>query len=108
MAASPDRAGRFPLVAGSTVAISTRRPPPRRPWHVPCRFLPGLSQGAVVATSPKNDDQQQELERALEKEKRDDLQGDTEENRNLTGSTTWETLEEEARGEGREHGRKGE
>ena len=61
-----------------------------------------------MATSPKNDDQQQELERALEKEKRDDLQGDTEENRNLTGSTTWETLEEEARGEGREHGRKGE
>jgi hypothetical protein len=60
-----------------------------------------------VATSPKKDDEQEELERALEKEKRDDLQGDTEENRNLSGSTTWETLEEEARGEGREHRRKG-
>lgn len=43
-------------------------------------------------------DNERDLERALEK-KREDLPGDIEENRNLTGSTTWETLDEEG-GEG--------
>jgi hypothetical protein len=37
-------------------------------------------------------DQPEDLQRALEPEKRPDLQGDAEENRNLSGSTTWETL----------------
>jgi hypothetical protein len=49
-------------------------------------------------------DDERDLERALEK-KREDLPGDIEENRNLTGSTTWETLDEES-GEGHAQPRK--
>ncbi len=41
------------------------------------------------------EDQPQELQDALRREHRRDLQGDAEENRNLTGSTTWETLADE-------------
>jgi len=37
-------------------------------------------------------DQPEDLQHALEPEERPDLQGDAEENRNLSGSTTWETL----------------
>ncbi len=40
-------------------------------------------------------DDQQELDRALERGQREDLLGDMEENRNLTGSTTWETLDDD-------------
>lgn len=50
--------------------------------------------GAEKKNQP-NDDQQEELERALDKGPREDLIGDMEENRNLTGSTTWETLDED-------------
>jgi hypothetical protein len=38
------------------------------------------------------DDQQDDLERALQPEHAEDLLGQMEENTNLTGSTTWETL----------------
>jgi hypothetical protein len=44
---------------------------------------------------PLRDDDQKALDRALEKQKPDNLVGDMEENRNLSGSTTWETLGEE-------------
>jgi hypothetical protein len=47
---------------------------------------------------PQGDDSAA-YERALQREKKD-LLGDIEEDRNLTGSTTYETLEEEDRGEG--------
>ncbi|MEJ7811553.1 MAG: hypothetical protein WKG32_14165 [Gemmatimonadaceae bacterium] len=40
-------------------------------------------------------DETEELERKLSRA-REDLPGDMEENRNLTGSTTWETLSTEA------------
>jgi hypothetical protein len=40
----------------------------------------------------KHDDEQEELEQALRHEHREDLLGQIEENVNLTGSTTWETL----------------
>ncbi|HEX5437624.1 MAG TPA: hypothetical protein VFW98_10730 [Gemmatimonadaceae bacterium] len=37
-------------------------------------------------------DQEKDLEQALQPEHREDLLGQMEENTNLTGSTTWETL----------------
>jgi len=46
-------------------------------------------------------DQSEELQRALQPEQRPDLQGDAEENRNLSGSTTWETLTDADRKEDR-------
>lgn len=36
--------------------------------------------------------EEQEEQQALERDEREGLVGDTEENRNLSGSTTWETL----------------
>jgi len=45
-----------------------------------------------MAEPRKHDDQQEELEQALQPEHREDLLGQMEENTNLTGSTTWETL----------------
>lgn len=39
----------------------------------------------------QGDDSQESLDRALQRP-REDLLGDTEDNRNLTGSTTYETL----------------
>lgn len=48
-----------------------------------------------MAKQRKKDDQQEDLERALQPEHREDLLGQIEENTNLTGSTTWETLGEE-------------
>jgi hypothetical protein len=56
---------------------------------------------------PREHDQaetdEQGLERALERT-REDLPGDMEENRNLTGSTTWETLSEEQEEEAKRAG----
>lgn len=51
------------------------------------------------------DDQQQKLDHALERGAREDLLGDMEENRNLTGSTTWETLDEKEEGSDEQRGR---
>lgn len=48
-----------------------------------------------MARKKKKVDEQQDLEEALRQEKREDLLGDMEENRNLTGSTTWENVGEE-------------
>ena len=42
----------------------------------------------------KQGDSERDLERALERETRD-LPGDTEENRNVSGSTTYQTLTDE-------------
>ena len=57
---------------------------------------------------PKDrDDEQKELDRALEREQREDLLGDMEENRNLSGSSTWETLADKINDENQQHGRKG-
>lgn len=39
-------------------------------------------------------DTERDLDRALQRETKD-LQGDAEDNRNLSGSTTWQTLTEE-------------
>ena len=50
-------------------------------------------------------DDQRDLDRALEKQ-REDLLGDMEENRNLTGSTTWETLGDKINDENQQHGRR--
>jgi len=36
--------------------------------------------------------EEQEEQQALERDEREGLIGDTDENRNLSGSTTWETL----------------
>jgi hypothetical protein len=51
-------------------------------------------------TAPRNpndrdDRNDEDLDEALERDQLD-LPGDMEENRNLSGSSTWETLEEEA------------
>ena len=51
-------------------------------------------------------DDPRDLERALEKQQREDLLGDMEENRNLTGSTTWETLGDKINDENQQHGRR--
>lgn len=56
----------------------------------------------------KKGDQREEMERALEREEREDLVGDMEENRNLTGSTTWETLGEKHDDEDQQRGRRAE
>jgi hypothetical protein len=53
----------------------------------------------------RNDDQR-DLDRALENQQREDLLGDMEENRNLTGSTTWETLGDKSNDENQQHGRR--
>jgi hypothetical protein len=37
-------------------------------------------------------DEQQDEQQALERDEREGLIGDTDENRNLSGSSTWETL----------------
>jgi len=44
--------------------------------------------------SNQQGDSEEELERALDRGPRPDLLGDIEENRNLSGSTTYETLPE--------------
>ena len=44
----------------------------------------------------RHPDSERDLERALQRETKD-LQGDAEDNRNLSGSTTWQTLTEEER-----------
>ena len=54
----------------------------------------------------KKGDSQADVDRALEHEKREDLVGDMEENRNLTGSTTWETVNEKYNDENEQHGRR--
>ena len=54
----------------------------------------------------KKGDTQQDVDRALEQVKREDLLGDTEENRNLTGSTTWETVSEKYNDENQQRGRR--
>ena len=53
----------------------------------------------------RSEDEERDLERALEK-KREDLLGDMEENRNLTGSTTYETLGDVLNDENQQHGRR--
>lgn len=40
----------------------------------------------------ERDDEEQDEQQALERDEREGLVGDTEENRNLSGSSTWETL----------------
>ncbi len=45
-------------------------------------------------------DREEDLQRALDRGPRPDLVGDMEENRNLDGSTTWETLPDEREGRG--------
>ena len=59
-----------------------------------------------MAKSKDQGDEQRDLERALEKQHREDLLGDMEENRNLTGSTTWETLGDKINDENQQHGRR--
>jgi hypothetical protein len=55
------------------------------------------------------EDSEEDLQRALDRGPRPDLVGDMEENRNLDGSTTWETLpdEQEPRGTADEERRGG-
>jgi hypothetical protein len=43
----------------------------------------------------EREDEEQEEREALERDDREGLIGDTDENRNLSGSTTWETLPEQ-------------
>jgi hypothetical protein len=50
------------------------------------------------------DDDQSQLDRALKRQHRPDLPGDMEENRNLSGSTTWETILEPSEEADREQG----
>jgi hypothetical protein len=40
----------------------------------------------------RDHDQEQEEQQALERDEREGLIGDTDENKNLSGSSTWETL----------------
>ncbi|HTD60598.1 MAG TPA: hypothetical protein VK679_08090 [Gemmatimonadaceae bacterium] len=40
----------------------------------------------------REDEQEEEEQQALERDDREGLIGDTDENRNLSGSRTWETL----------------
>lgn len=40
----------------------------------------------------EREDEEQDEQQALERDEREGLIGDTEENRNLSGSSTWETL----------------
>jgi len=56
---------------------------------------------------PAGGDSEEDLQRALDRGPRPDLLGDTEENRNLSGSTTYETLpdQQEERGTGDEEQR---
>jgi hypothetical protein len=54
----------------------------------------------------KHGDTQNDVDRALRQQKREDLVGDMEENRNLTGSTTWETVDEKYNDENQQHGRR--
>ncbi|HEY9448886.1 MAG TPA: hypothetical protein VIQ60_04000 [Gemmatimonadaceae bacterium] len=51
-------------------------------------------------------DAQGDVDRALQQQKREDLVGDMEENRNLTGSTTWETVSEKYNDENQQRGRR--
>ena len=60
-----------------------------------------------MAESRDKDDEQQALDRALERGQREDLLGDMEENRNVSGSTTWETLADKINDENQQHDRKG-
>ena len=60
-----------------------------------------------MAGSDERDAEQRELDRALQRPGRQDLEGDMEENRNLSGSTTWETLSEQTDDENQQHDRKG-
>ena len=59
-----------------------------------------------MAKSKDQSDEPRDLEQALEKQHREDLLGDMEENRNLTGSTTWETLGDKINDENQQHGRR--
>ena len=59
-----------------------------------------------MAKSKDQSDEPRDLEHALEKQQREDLLGDMEENRNLTGSTTWETLGDKINDENQQHGRR--
>ena len=59
-----------------------------------------------MANKKKKGDSQSDVDRALEQQKREDLVGDIEENRNLTGSTTWETVGEKYNDENQQHGRR--
>ncbi len=54
----------------------------------------------------KKTDTQADVDRALKQQKPEDLVGDMEENRNLTGSTTWETVDEKYNDENQQHGRR--
>jgi hypothetical protein len=60
-----------------------------------------------MAGSKDKDDEQQALDRALDRGQREDMLGDMEENRNVSGSTTWETLGDKINDENQQHGRKG-
>jgi hypothetical protein len=61
-----------------------------------------------MAKAKEGKDERQELERALQqRQKREDLLGDMEENRNVSGSSTWETLSDTINDENQQHGRKG-
>jgi hypothetical protein len=60
----------------------------------------------MASRKKKQADSQSDLDRALEQEKPEDLVGDMEENRNLTGSTTWETVDEKYNDENQQHGRR--
>jgi hypothetical protein len=59
-----------------------------------------------MTKSKDQGDDQRDLERALEKQQREDLLGDMEENRNVTGSSTWETLGDKINDENQQHGRR--
>jgi hypothetical protein len=60
-----------------------------------------------MAGRSERSDEQRALDRALERQDREDLPGDMEENRNLSGSSTWETLSDKINDENQQHGRKG-
>jgi hypothetical protein len=53
------------------------------------------------ASRGRDEAQSPELEEALRPRRQPELEGDMDENRNLTGSTTWETLTEEKEQRGR-------
>jgi hypothetical protein len=59
-----------------------------------------------MANRKKKTDTRKDVDRALKQQKREDLIGDMEENRNLTGSTIWETVGEKYNDENQQHGRR--
>src|SRR5215217_795663 len=82
--------------ARSVGSAARAAPDALRARHLPSsRVTSQQSEDTMSERDDRNtqNDDEQELERALERP-RIDLEGDTEENRNLSGSTTYETLPE--------------